>query len=181
MKKSFWARVLLILTLCLSFALPGFCLKIPTITYEEFQLGNIKPGTALTAVVTEFGQPDSQGSFVHKSYGKKFKGVTYIYHNGLSVSALPTRIKGVSTVISVACTRSGLATPSGFEVGKPFSLVTDKYGPADQIPKEALATAQKLEAAQGYSFYIYTYGPSVMSFKVDPAGLIQELDWMMGA
>ncbi|MCH4157371.1 MAG: hypothetical protein LKF34_02070 [Acidaminococcaceae bacterium] len=182
MRKSLWVRIMALAMLCLSLAVPGFCVQMPTIEYEEFQLGNIKPGTQLTAVNVEYGQPVSQDKFLHYSYGKKLKGIAYTYSNGMSVFTLPTKRKHVSTIIGVTTTSAALATPSGFAVGKPFSMVTGKYGTVlADIPESLEAAGDRAAVSQGYNFYEYTYGPSVMRFKVDKSNIIREIKFTMGA
>lgn len=182
MRIRLWTRIVLFTLLCLSLAVPGFCVEMPAIEYEEFQLGDIRPGTQLTAVNAEFGQPVSQDKFSHYSYGKKLKGIAYTYNNGLTVLTLPTKQKNVSTVIGVTTTNAMLATPSGFAVGKPFSVVTAKYGTVlAAIPESLEAEADRTAVAQGYNFYEYTYGPSIMRFKVDKSNIIREIKFTMGA
>jgi hypothetical protein len=182
MRMRLWTRIVVFTLLCLSLAVPGFCVQMPTIDYEEFQLGDIKPGTQLTAVNAEFGQPLSQAKFLHYSYGKKLKGIAYTYNNGLTIFTLPTKRKNVSTIIGVTTTNASLATPSGFAVGKPYSVVTSKYGTVlAAIPESLEAEADKAAVAQGYSFYEYSYGPSSMWFKVDKSNIIREIRYTMGS
>lgn len=182
MRKAFWGRIVVFTLICLTLAVPGFCVQMPNIDYEEFQLGDIRPGTQLTAVTAEFGQPVGQDKFLHYSYGKKLKGVSYTYSNGVTIFTLPTKRKNVSTVIGVLSTSEGLATPSGFAVGKSFSLVTSKYGTVlADIPENMATEAERAAISQGYNFYEYMYGPSVMRFKVDKSNIIREIKFTMGA
>ncbi len=182
MRKSLWAKIMVLAMLCLSLAVPGFCVQMPTIEYEEFQLGDIKPGTQLSAVTAEYGQPVSQDKFLHYSYGKKLKGIVYTFSNGMSIYTLPTKRKAVSTIIGVTTTNAALTTPSGFAVGKPFSMVTSKYGTVlADIPESLEAVSDRTAVSQGYNFYEYTYGPSVMRFKVDKSNIIREIKFTMGA
>ena len=181
MHKKNLLRVLFLTLLCLCMAIPALAVEMPNMEYEEFALGNIRPGMQLSAVATEFGQPARQEKYLHYSYGKKLKGIAYVYNDGFTVFALPTKRKDVSTVIGVSCPREGLATPSGFAVGKPFAMVEAKYGKVIPLPDGGLEPDDRAELAKGYNFYLYTYGPSVMKFKVDQGGIIRNITFMMGA
>ena len=181
MLKKYWQKILVLTWMCLAAAVPGFCVQMPTIEYEEFQLGSVRPGTQLTEVIRLNGSPVSQAAFQHYSYGKKLKGTAYNFADGLTVYTLPTRHKKTSIVVGAAASSDRFATPSGFAVGRPYSMVTAKYGTVIALPAGGLPTEERGELSRGCNFYQYAYGPSVMRFKVDGSGTIREVKFVMGS
>lgn len=150
-------------------------LTVPTTSYastknmdiDEFCIGGITLSNSLNYVEQIYGKPTSKKPF------KRFEGsgVIYNYNNLFIVSGLYTR-SGDTWIDYITIKEATLSTPSGFAVGKPFSLVVNKYGKSSAFSKKMV---QQLKLSPKYTYYEYRNKAYYMLFTVDKKGIIQEI------